>query len=167
MNKDNMFGILIVCTGNICRSPMGEGIIQKMIPEDIKQNVYVASAGTFAYEGYPASGSSVIVCSRNDINISNHRSRPVTEELLEKMDVVLTMEQYHKNWIGENFPGSAGKTHTLKGFLHKSYTGFPDVKDPIGADISEYKTIYIEIESEIERILPGLEILIRKKLGGE
>ena len=73
--------ILVVCSGNICRSPMTEGLLKKRLGTE---TVNVISAGTMGITGYPASENGIEVCRLHDIDISSHRSAGVNGELVEK-----------------------------------------------------------------------------------
>jgi len=129
--------ILIVCTGNICRSPMGEGLLRAAIGRDPQlggRGIEVRSAGIHGWEGAPASELAVEVMRERGVEISGHRSQPLSEELIEWADVVLTMTAAQNAWIRHVFPGTDGKVMRVS-----EYSGTAgDVEDPYGGDRAEY-----------------------------
>ncbi len=110
--------ILFVCTGNTCRSPMAEAILKEMVREK-GEGYEVISAGTSAGEGEPAAGEAVRALEEEGIVLSGHRSRPVTGELLDRADLVITMTRGHKERVLEMRPQAGAKTFTLKEFSAK------------------------------------------------
>jgi len=85
--------ILLVCTGNICRSPMAEGILRARLAAKGIQGT-VASAG-IAFDGREATPEAVAVASRRGIDISAHRSRIISSEMVSAADLVIGMERMH------------------------------------------------------------------------
>ena len=123
--------ILFVCSGNTCRSPMAAAIMDKIAREN-DLNVFVESAGLFAADDQPASAEAIAAVAQYGIDLSYHRSQPVTEDLLAQCDLVLTMTAAHK-MILENY--APGKVYTLA-----EYCGADgDIPDPYGGDLEEYK----------------------------
>lgn len=80
--------ILVVCTGNICRSPIGERFLLKMLP-----NKNIASAGTGALEGHDADEHAIKVASMNNISLSGHKGKQFTQDLARQYDLILAMEK--------------------------------------------------------------------------
>src|SRR5438094_391744 len=88
--------ILIVCTGNTCRSPMAEGFIrQDLEKKGLKGKVEVSSCGTGTRDGMPASSETVFVMRNREINIGAHRSRKIKPEFVKEAAVILAMNPSH------------------------------------------------------------------------
>ena len=143
--------VLFVCYGNICRSPMAEGFLKKML-EDFNEpvKIEVLSAGTNAYGGPPTS-EAIKVMRGEGIDISSFTSRQLTEELVEKADLILTMKKSYKDKIISWDPQSGHKVFTLKEFAGETYD--LDVKDPYGGGIGTYQTCATEIKLNIIKAL--------------
>jgi protein-tyrosine-phosphatase len=90
------------------------------------------------------------------IDLTGHRSRPVTEELLERASVVLTMTLSQARQIEKMNPRYARKTHLLTSFPGAVSGSADDIEDPIGGSQETYRLIYGRIKRELERILPLL-----------
>lgn len=107
--------LLFVCTGNTCRSPMAEQIAKQKVKER-GLNWQVRSAGLFASAGMPMADHAVTVLERRQIHAS-HRSKSVTEKMLDGADIVLTMTEAHRQDLVRRFPQAADKTHALLRFI--------------------------------------------------
>ena len=137
--------IIVVCTGNTCRSPMAEGII-KIKTEDAGCAVNVSSAGLFA-DGSAVSENSRIVMDEIGVNISSHRSCQLTKEMIKNADLILTMTQGHKMSILSVMPQAGGKVFTLA-----EYSGEKkDVADPFGGSVSDYRKCRDEISRMVNK----------------
>ena len=148
--------ILVVCTGNICRSPVGEGLLKAQLnPEKYT----VISAGTRTIDGCKAAGESIKLCHNRGIDISEHRSVQLTDEHFEKSDLVFIMEHDHLFDIERYFPAYLDKVFLLKKFPEgNSYIKHEDnVHDPFGGEYEEYLECFEDIEEHIKRIIPEIE----------
>lgn len=137
-NTNKHPAVLFVCTGNICRSPMAAVLfrarLKKARPDDW-QSWRIESAGTWATEGIPASRRSVEVMASKGLDISGHRARTVSREMLEGFDLILAMEPGHKEALGVEFPSFADRI-----FLLSEMEGmYSPVDDPFGGTLEMYQ----------------------------
>lgn len=105
--------ILVVCVGNICRSPIGEALLQAKLP-----NINISSAGISALINYPADPQSISLMEEQGIDISAHRARQINNEMILEADLILTMEKRHNKHIQSMFSGTTGKVHLIGKWLN-------------------------------------------------
>ena len=150
MNKKK-YKVLFICTGNCCRSPMAEGILKDYLHRKKIKNIEVDSAGIMAPADLPPSNYAIMVTVENGIDISSHRSKLVNRELVESSDLVLVMEQSHKDYINKFFPFNKKKVYLLKNFAANAKDG--EINDPMGYDLDTFRTCFQELKKEIYRII--------------
>ncbi|MCK5813689.1 MAG: low molecular weight phosphotyrosine protein phosphatase [Cocleimonas sp.] len=132
--------ILIVCIGNICRSPMGEGLLQAKLPD-----ITISSAGISALVGYPADPHSVAVMRQKSIDISTHLARQIDDEMVANADLILTMEKRHNKYIQSKFIGTRGKVHLIGRWLDDR-----EIADPVGRDERAFSIAMANIERGLD-----------------
>ncbi|MFL9998164.1 low molecular weight protein-tyrosine-phosphatase [Paraburkholderia sediminicola] len=111
--------VLTVCVGNVCRSPMAEGLLRRSLPA-----ATITSAGIGALSGQPAASHAIELLHESDIDISGHRARQISEWMCRQADLILVMETEHKHMIERLFASTRGKLFTL------GHHGKFDVFDP-------------------------------------
>ena len=141
--------ILFVCTGNTCRSALAEGIARREAIDRGLIDFEVSSAGTSAWNGAPASDGGLLVALERGVDLSGHRARQLTREIVEDQDVILVMGPHHLERA--EALGGEGKSHLL---THYAAHGSSDraVSDPFGGDLEVYRATYEELEREIRRV---------------
>src|SRR2546422_10141511 len=93
--------ILLVCTGNICRSPLAAALLDRALAQRGIDGIEVASAGTGAWDGAPVSEGAYLVGLERGLDLSAHRARLLTRELVEDADLILTMARHHRARVDE------------------------------------------------------------------
>ena len=138
------FVILIVCTGNTCRSPMAEGALRSLLEKTRPGKFEVVSAGTSAASGFPATMYAIEAARVWDVDISGHQSQPLTSALVEKADLILAMTPEHLKEILRVRRDAASKTYLFKNFPDSGTNG-ESVADPIGQSLDKYNETFLEI----------------------
>jgi protein-tyrosine phosphatase len=127
--------ILVVCVGNICRSPIGELLLQKHLP-----HLEVNSAGISAMTGSPADPHSISVAAEEDIDLSLHIAQQLTAELIAEHDLILVMEKGHINAVTQLAPAARGKT-----MLFGQWDNQQEIPDPYRQDREAFEFVYAMI----------------------
>lgn len=151
--------VMFVCTGNICRSAMAEGILKK-IAVDKKLNLKVYSCGIYAEDGDNATYNAIYVAREYDIDISSHRATNIRNSKIQEMDIILCATKSHRDSVIYMYPNLQGKVYTIKEYAEFDDNGKDiDIKDPWGYDVEIYNNCMIEIQRCLE------EIISKGKLG--
>lgn len=150
--------VLFVCTANICRSPVAEGILRDRLQKRGLQEWTVASAGTWALEVRGASRNSVLLMEEAGIDISNHQAKIVTPERLKQADLILTMELGHAEALQIEFPEHAHKVYLLTEMIGQRY----NVEDPYRRDLSAYRRMVEEVTNLIDTGLDNILALAQE-----
>ncbi|MXF46388.1 protein tyrosine phosphatase [Raoultella sp. Lac2] len=128
--------ILVVCTGNICRSPIGERFLQRELPYK-----KIDSAGTGALIDCDADSSAIKIAMLHGISMEGHKGRQFTSELGRQYDLILAMEKSHIEQISRISPEARGKT-----MLFGQWIGKRDIPDPYHKSEEAFASVYDLIE---------------------
>ena len=138
--------VLIVCTGNICRSPMAEGLLRHQLTQDgLAAEVDVRSAGTWGLDGAQASRHALQVMGERGVSIDGHRGRSLRPDDVDQADLVLVMERDHLTAIQADHPKASGKVLLLTELAQRQ----GDVQDPYG----QSKQAYVECADHLQLLL--------------
>jgi protein-tyrosine-phosphatase len=158
--------ILVVCTGNVCRSPMGAALLQHALsaqPEPLR-SLRVLSAGVASRTGQPASPNAVAALKKVGIDLKGHVSQPVTQELLDRSLLVLCMTESHRDMIELTADPVPKRLH-----LFREFTGVKEnmeIPDPYGMHLSAYEASRDEMVSAIPSIVAFLQTIPAETLAG-
>ena len=132
--------ILVVCVGNICRSPMAEALLKQRYPDK-----NIDSAGVGALVGHPADPAALAIMYAQQLDISSHVAKQIDEALAKKADLIFTMSDSQTKWIEERWPFCRGKTFKLGHWQDK------DIADPYKHEMSAFQTAYQDIVVSLEQ----------------
>jgi protein-tyrosine-phosphatase len=151
-----MASIILLCTANMCRSPMAEALLrQKLMQGTYTSDWRVESAGTWTLGGRPAAQKTQEVMKKlYGFDLSEHRTRVVTRALLRPFDLILVMEAGQKEAIRVEFPELASRVY----LLYEVIGQVRNVEDPIGGTLQDYEDTAREIDDILTR---GFDRLIR------
>jgi protein-tyrosine-phosphatase len=141
--------ILFVCSGNTCRSPLAEVITRRLLADANRTDVEVSSAGTNAWDGSPASDGALLIGMERGLDLSEHRSRQLTPQIIAESDLILAMAPAHVARVKELDPKA--NVYLLSGYSSGS-EGHP-IQDPFGGDLAAYRDAFDEIEHELAGLL--------------
>ena len=148
-----MVNIIFICTGNVCRSPMAEGILKYRWNKLERKDLVVSSMGIHGLDHRPAVQHALDVCNENDIDISSHYSRGLIMTELDNAHLVFCMESVHKDFIRLFIPKLSEKIFLL-GAWPGSENRKSSINDPMGRPIKQFRRIFSIISNHIDRIIP-------------
>jgi RpiB/LacA/LacB family sugar-phosphate isomerase len=146
-----MRNVLFVCTGNICRSPMAQGLFADLIRG--RRDIEVTSAGIGAIGGQPPSPYAIEVMNELGLDIRNIRSKPLMADLVRKADFIFVMTYGHLDSMLLLFPSAAEKTFLLREFETDLAVMEREVSDPIGQSRETYRQCRDQIRDALPRLL--------------
>ena len=131
--------VLVVCAGNICRSPTGEYLLKAKLEG---KNITVSSAGLTALEGKGADPTAKKIAQAHGINMDAHQGRQLTSALVAQNSVILVMEQRHLNDVHARYPEARGKTFLLGKWIDNT-----EIPDPYRQSQEAFEHVYALIDS--------------------
>lgn len=143
--------ILFVCTGNSCRSPMAQFLLEKYLSDAkpyLQGRHEIISRGIVTLDGLPASPNAInILKEKEGLDISGFASKKIDRQIILSSDLIFTMEDAHADYILNFEPTTEGRVFSLRKFLPPELE--KDIPDPIGRDISAYEEVYSLIKKAI------------------
>jgi protein-tyrosine-phosphatase len=158
--------ILVVCTGNICRSPMGAALLQHALAgqKEPLRSLKVYSAGVASRSGEPASANAVTALKKVGIELKGHQSQPVTQELLDKAILVLCMTESHRDMIEITAQPVPERLYLFKELMGNRAD--LEISDPYGMHLSAYEASRDDMVAAIPSIVDYLAKLPASAFAG-
>ena len=146
--------VMFICTGNICRSAMAEGMMKKLVNKNNIKDIELCSCGIYAETGDYSTYNAIEAAKIYDADISTHRATNIRDSEIEKMDVVLCATNSHKQNVLFLYPNLSGKVFTMKEYAGLDNNGQNmDINDPWGYDLNVYYNCAREIQECLEKIV--------------
>lgn len=155
--------VLLVCTGNVCRSPMAEFLLRRWLGPDSPWDV--VSAGVSTFDGLPPSDEAVEALREEGIDAVQHRSRYLSQGLVDSADLVVVMTRSHRRMILDRFPRARERVVLLNEFSHLRKG--EDVEDPIGMSRDVYRACRDEMNAAMPDLVLHLHELLADKRGSQ
>lgn len=140
--------ILTLCIGNICRSPLAQALLARELPQHT-----VWSAGLGALVGQAADPLSIQVATAHGLDITEHRAQQVTSWMCQQTELILVMEQSHKNQLEQQFPVVRGKVFNLGQY------GKFDIADPYQQPLEAFEVAFAAIAQGVADWVPRIRQL--------
>ncbi len=153
--------VVMICTANICRSPMAAGLLTHALaaqPEPLK-SLKVISAGVACRGGEAVSPHSVTTLRKVGVDISNHRSQPLTQDLVSNAVALFAMTETHRIVVGFQFAPKPQSVFLLRDFLPEGSSR--EIADPFGGTLAEYESC----RDEMVEAIPSVVAFLKQRLG--
>jgi len=133
--------VLVVCVGNICRSPTGERLFKRALP-----NIRVSSAGLGALVGRPADQTASDVAAAHGLSLEGHQAQQLTAEMCRNVDLILVMEKRQIEQVNRIDPAARGKTMLLGHWLNQK-----EIADPYRKSREAFEEVYGLLENDTQK----------------
>lgn len=153
--------VVFLCTGNTCRGPMAQGYMKKAMEERGIKNVEAKTAGVMTIPGLIPTPEATQVMRNAGIDITGHRSSPLTRELIRKADLILGMTPFHVQYALRMSDDAKDKTFLLKEYAESDVKNY-QITDPMGMTLEVYKRVYREMKLAIDKMLETKDIFHSK-----
>jgi len=134
-----IFNVLMVCEGNLCRSPMAAALLEQR-----GTGLRVSSAGLAAVVGQPAAQQAIAALAEVGIDLRSHRATQLTRQLANEAELILTMTAAQTRSLESLYPPMRGRIFTLRGF------DGADIDDPVGMPLSDFRLCRAVLTSAID-----------------
>jgi protein-tyrosine-phosphatase len=159
-SRDVAFRLVLLCTGNTCRSPLAAAVFREELGPDAEQ-VEVLSAGMAAADGQPASAGAAAAAARAGLDLTAHRSQRPSAGLLSGADLILVMEPEHAR-AAEALGADPRRTHVLSEWPGPGEPALA-VSDPFGGSLEAYEECLGRIRRHVRRIVPQVREALRSR----
>jgi len=149
---ENISDILIVCAGNVCRSPMAEAALRAKLYERGIEGIRVHSAGTMGGAIPFATPEAIKTAEQHGLDIYAHRSRGLSQPMLEQADLILVLDKYNLDWILRRWPNVQEKIFLITAFRLDHQSG-ADVPDPYQLPMEYYQSAFDLIDSSLDEFV--------------
>ena len=153
-----MNSVLFICSANICRSPMAMGLLRSMV-EDSSDQWKIESSGVWDMGDQPAALNTQLVLQERGIDLNDHASRTITGTMLSEFNLVLVMEDNHKEVLKLAFPEYTDRIYMLSEMVGKIF----DIVDPIGRSLADFEETALEMERILTEGFEKISILAAEK----
>ncbi|MGR6772846.1 arsenate reductase/protein-tyrosine-phosphatase family protein [Pectobacterium brasiliense] len=133
--------ILVVCVGNICRSPTGERLLKQALPTK-----KIASAGLGALVGKPADETATNIANQHNLSLDGHEAQQLTSALCRQYDLILVMEKEHIDGVCRIVPEVRGKT-----MLYGHWINQQEIADPYRKSREAFEFVYLQLEQSAQK----------------
>jgi len=133
--------VLVVCVGNICRSPTAERLLQRALPDK-----KIVSAGLSALKGHAADATACDVAEENGLSLAGHEAQQLTSSLCRQFDLILVMEKDHIEQVNRIDPAARGKTMLMGHWLNQR-----EIADPFRKSREAFVAVYELLDNATQK----------------